>query len=188
MVVGRDGLKVWRNLESISAYYYTGAVAPFVGMLVALALYLLAYQGYNNKYKWADKWAARAAAGAAVVLALFPTKEPVGVSPLPWWTPTMGVVHHLAAIVLFTMFAIFALWLFRLTADGEQPPADKRRRNNIYLVCGIVIVVCIAWAGFNGVTGRPIFWPESFALIAFAMSWLVKGDALRPVVRSLRRS
>lgn len=182
----RDGIERWRSLESISAYYYTGAVAAFVGMLVALALFLFTYRGYDNKYNWADRWAAKTAAGASLVVAFFPTKAPVGVSALPWWTPTMGVLHHVAAIVLFAMFAIFALWLFRLTADGEQPVADKRRRNNFYLFCGIVIVVCIAWAGFNGLNGRPIFWPESIALIAFALSWLVKGYALSTIVGTAR--
>ncbi len=33
----RDGVKLWRSLESISAYYYTGAVAAFVGMLEAVS-------------------------------------------------------------------------------------------------------------------------------------------------------
>jgi hypothetical protein len=182
IAVTRDGVQRWRNLESISAYYYTGAVAAFVGMLVALALFLFTYRGYANKYNRVDRWAAKTAAGAAVVVAFFPTKAPEGVSALPWWTPATGVLHHVAAVVLFTMFAIFALWLFRLTADGEQPMADKRRRNTVYLVCGIVIVVCIAWAGFNAWQGRPIFWPESIALIAFALSWLVKGYALRTIV------
>ena len=143
IAVLRDGIERWRSLESISAYYYTGAVAAFVGMLVALALFLFTYRGYDNKYNRADRWAAKTAAVAALVIAFFPTKEPVGMSALSWWTPTTGVLHHVAAIVLFTMFAIFALWLFRLTADGEQPMADKRRRNNLYLFCGIVIVMCI---------------------------------------------
>jgi heme A synthase len=191
IVVTRDGIERWRSLESISAYYYTGAVAAFVGMLVALALFLFTYRGYDNKYNRADRWASKTAAVASIVIAFFPTKEPVGVSALSWWTPTTGILHHVAAIVLFAMFAIFALWLFRLTADGEQPVADKRRRNNFYLSCGIVIVVCIGWAGFNGLNGRPIFWPESIALIAFAMSWLIKGYALNTMVdaaRSLLRS
>src|SRR5262245_8978112 len=186
IAVARDGMEQWRSLESISAYYYTGAVAAFVGMLVALALYLFTYPGYNNKYNWADQWAAKTAAGASLAIAFFPTRAPVGVPALPWWTPTTGVLHHAAAIVLFTMFAIFALWLFRLTADGKHAVGDKRRRNNIYLVCGIVIVVCIAWAGFNGLNSRPIFWPESIALIAFSLSWLVKGYALRTIVRTAR--
>lgn len=186
IAVIRDGIERWRSLESISAYYYTGGVAAFVGMLVALALFLFTYRGYANNYNWADRWAAKTAAGASLVVAFFPTKAPVGVPALLWWTPTTGVLHHVAAIVLFAMFAIFALWLFRLTADGEQPVADKRRRNKLYLSCGIVIVVCIAWAGFNGLNGRPIFWPESIALIAFSLSWLVKGYALRTIVGTAR--
>ena len=31
---------------------------------------------------------------------------------------------------------------------------------------------------------RPVFWLETVATFAFAVSWLVKGDALRPVVRA----
>src|SRR5215212_3999587 len=55
LAMQRDGLERWRNLESISAYYYTGAVTAFVGMLVALALFLFTYRGYDNKYNWADR-------------------------------------------------------------------------------------------------------------------------------------
>jgi hypothetical protein len=55
IAVTRDGIGRWRNLESISAYYYTGAVAAFVGMLVGLALFLFTYRGYANKYNRADR-------------------------------------------------------------------------------------------------------------------------------------
>jgi hypothetical protein len=182
IAVTRDGLQRWRNLESISAYYYTGAVAAFVGMLVALALFLFTYRGYANRYNWADRWAAKTAAIAALVVAFFPTKAPDGVPALSWWSPATGVLHHVAAVVLFTVFAVFALWLFRLTTPGERSDADKRRRNTLYLVCGVVIVVCIGWAGLNAHNDRPIFWPESIALVAFALSWLVKGYAARTLL------
>jgi len=186
LALRRDGLAQWKNLESISAYYYTGAVAAFVGMLVGLALFLFSYQGYRNRYNWADRWAARIAAAAALVVALYPTKAPTGAVDLAWWAPVIGVIHHVAAIVLFAIFTVFALWLFRRTAEGEQPTPDKRQRNAVYLACGIVIVACIAWAGFNGLNGRPIFWPESIALIAFALSWLVKGYAHRTLASTAR--
>jgi hypothetical protein len=186
VAVSRDGMELWRSLESVSAYYYTGAVAAFVGMLVALALFLLTYRGYGNEHHRADRWVASTAACAALLIAFFPTKAPAGVPPLTWWTPSMGVIHHVAAIVLFAMFAAFALWLFRLTAAGEQPDADKRWRNVVYLSCGVVIVLCIGWAVFNGLNGKPIFWPESIALIAFAVSWLVKGYALKTIMGAAR--
>jgi len=182
----RDGVELWKKLESISAYYYTGAVAAFVGMLVALALFLFAYRGYKNKYNWIDRLAAKIAAVGCLAVAFFPTKAPETVTALLWWKPYMGYLHHVAAVVVFAIFAVFALWLFRLTADGEQPAADKRWRNRIYLVCGLVIVACILWAGYNGLNSQPIFWPESIALIAFAISWLVKGYAHRTIARAAR--
>src|SRR5262245_24350683 len=45
----------WEFQYSVSAYYYTGAVAVFVGLLIALALFLLTYRGYNNEYQKADR-------------------------------------------------------------------------------------------------------------------------------------
>jgi hypothetical protein len=187
IAIWRDGIERWRSLDSISVYYYTGAIAAFVGMLVALAVFLFAYPGYRNKYRWADLLVSRIAAIAAVALAFFPTSPPNGVAPLGWWTEVTGQVHNVGAVVLMAMFAVFALWLFRRSAEGEQPTADKRRRNTIYLVCGIVIVLCIVWAAVNRLVYRgPIFWPESIALIAFSLSWLVKGYALRTIMGTAR--
>lgn len=175
----------WRPMDSISAYYYSGAVAAFVGLLVALALFLITYRGFDNKYGWVDRLAARIAGCAALLVAFFPTSAPDGFPKLPWWTPSNRAVHYIAAIVLFSMFALFCLWLFRLTAS-DPPPPDKRRRNGIYVVCGIVILISMTWAGVAGWKERPIFWPESLALIAFAVSWLVKGRAPRTIANAVR--
>jgi heme/copper-type cytochrome/quinol oxidase subunit 4 len=162
IAVLRDGVVRWRSLESISAYYYTGAVAAFVGMLVSLALFLFTYRGYKNKYHWADRAASMTAAVAALGVAFFPTAAPDGVATL------------------------FALWLFRITRSGEEALPDKRWRNRVYLSCGIVIVASVIWAGVAGLNGRSIFWPESVALIAFAVSWLVKGYAYKTIADAAR--
>jgi hypothetical protein len=186
LALARDGVARWQSLDSISAYYYTGAVATFIGMLVALALFLFSYQGYENEFHWADRTASIIAAIAALGVAFFPTAAPEDVAPLSWWSPITGIIHYVSAVTLFAMFAVFALWLFRLTASGEPIPPDKRRRNNIYLLCGIVIVVSVVWALIAGLNGRSIFWPESIALVAFSISWLVKGYALRSIVETAR--
>ena len=130
-VILRDGVVRWRSLESISAYYYTGAVAVFVGMLIALALFLFTYRGYKNKYYCADRTVSIIAAVAALGVALFPTAAPEGMAALSWWSCMTGAIHYLCAVVLFLMFAVFALWLFRLTSDEEKIPADKRWRNRV---------------------------------------------------------
>ena len=170
----------------MSAYYYTGAVTAFVGLLVALALFLLTYRGYDNRLGWADRTAAVIAGIAALGVAGFPTEAPAGVSPFSWWASWNGVVHYVSAVVLFAMFAVFSLWLFRLSALGETPDSDKRNRNRIYLGSGIIIVASMAWAGIAGWRDRPIFLPESVALVAFAVSWLVKGRAGRTIVAAIR--
>ena len=165
--------------DSISAYYWTGAVSLFVGLLAALSLYLLTYRGYANDSHKYDRGAAIIAGTAAALVALFPTTPPHGIETmLPWWARWINVTHMAAAITLFSMFAVFSLWLFRKTAPGEQPTVDKKRRNTIYVLCGIGILVSMAWAVVARLSGGSIFWPESFALVFFAVSWLVKGQAL----------
>jgi hypothetical protein len=167
---------------SISAYYWTGVSSLFVGLLAALSLFLLTYRGYANEtYKY-DRGAAIIAGVAAALVALFPTSPPSGVAPLlPWWAEWIGRTHLVAAIVLFSMFAVFSLWLFRKTAPGEQPSSEKQRRNAIFLLCGGAIVASMIWAVVWGRMGRSIFWPESSALVFFAWSWLLKGQAVRSI-------
>jgi hypothetical protein len=172
---------------SISAYYWTGAVALFVGLLASLSLFLLTYRGYANESQKYDRGAAIIAGVAAAVVALFPTTPPSGIRPnLLWWHAWIGTTHIAAAVTLFSMFAVFALWLFRKTAPGVPPDADKKRRNAFYLACGIGILVSIGLTLVAGLSDRSIFWPESFALVFFALSWLVKGAAVDSITATLR--
>ena len=64
---------------------------------------------------------------------------------MAWWRPWIGRIHLGAAVVLFVIFAVFSLWLFRLTeksaAKPEQdkekipdPDLDKKRRNHFYVL------------------------------------------------------
>lgn len=169
-----SGLNRWEVLGSISAYFYTGAVAAFVGMLVALALFLFTYRGYANRYHPLDRAAAITAGCAALAVAFFPTRAPIPELAVSWWSPGSAVIHYIAAVVLFSSFAFFSLFLFRLGTD-KSPPADKRVLNRIFLICGVAIIASMIWAGINGWQKKSIFLPESIALVAFAVSWLVKG-------------
>lgn len=181
-----EELPSWTILNSVSAYYYTGAVAAFVGVLVALALFLLTYRGYDNRYRWADLAAARIGGVAALGVALFPAGPPAEALEPLWWRESIGVVHYGCAAVLFASFAVFSLFLFRLTARGDEPSFGKRVRNGIYLSCGVVIVGAMIWAAVAGLMDKPVFLPESMALIAFAVSWLIKGYAHRSIAGAAR--
>jgi heme/copper-type cytochrome/quinol oxidase subunit 2 len=181
------GLPRWRLLWSVSSYYYTGAVTVFVGLLFALSFFLFSYRGYKGVA--ADRIVGWVGGLAALVVALFPTAAPAGAVEPTWWTAKTGLLHYVAAVVLFVSFILFALWLFRKsdTPRRRDRPPDKRRRDDACLACGLVMIACVVWAGVASYVDRPIFVPESIAIVAFAVSWLVKGEAHEPVLRAVRR-
>ena len=168
-------------LHSMSAYYYTSSIALLEGSLAALAICLVTYRGYPNKYQKADRLAAQVAAAAALVIAFFPTYPPNDAFKPAWWTDLFGKIHDYASIVMFLMFAIFCLWLFRLTDQPKRDlPRDKRWRDRIYLICGLTIVGSSLWVGYLSKTGATqIFWQEALAIGAFSFAFLVKGGAFR---------
>jgi len=181
------GLPPWRLLTSVSAYYYTGAVGIFVGVLFALSLFLFTYQGYKGVL--ADRVVGWLGGAAALGVALFPTAAPPGLSEPSWWTHGVRVVHYVSAVLLFIAFILFAVWLFRKSnvANPRHRPLDKRMRNAACLLCGIIMIACVLWAASSMITDTPIFWPEAMAIVAFAVSWLVKGEAYQPVLAVIRR-
>lgn len=181
-----EELPPWRILDSISAYYYTAASAAFVGMLVALALFLFTYRGYDNEYGWADRTAAVVAGFAALGVAFFPTDAPLDALAVSWWKPVMSYLHYGSAAVLFSMFAVFSLWLFRISKSSKPTSRGKRLRNHVYLASGLIIIGSMIWALIAGVGQKSIFLPEAIALIAFAVSWLVKGRARERIAGALR--
>lgn len=177
----------WSVLDSVSAYYYSGAVGVFVGVLFALALFLITYQGYAGVV--ADRLVGFVGGLAALGVALFPTNPPPGIVAPDWWSDRAAVIHYVSAVTLFVCFIVFALWLFRKSdvPRGARRPLAKRRRDGIFLACGVAMIGAVGWAGVAGMRGGAIFVPESIAIVAFAISWLVKGEVEAPVLRAMRR-
>jgi hypothetical protein len=182
-----DGLPSGAPLRSVSAYYHSGAIAVFVGVLFALALALVTYRGYKGIL--ADRIVGGIGGAAAAAVALFPSKAPDDLCNASWWRESYGVVHYVAAAVLFLSFILFSVWLFRKSSIPKRRdrPPDKRRRDDTCLVCGIVMIVGVVWTGIAGRRGDPIFLPESIAIVAFAVSWLVKGEAHESAMNAARR-
>jgi hypothetical protein len=54
------------------------------------------------------------------------------------------------------------------------------------MACGVVMIFSVLWAGSALFTHAPIFLPEALAIVAFAVSWLVKGEAYGPFVRTVK--
>jgi hypothetical protein len=161
-------------LFDISMYYYTGMRDVFVGAMCAVGLFLFFYRGYD---KW-DDWAGNIAGFCAFCIAWFPTTK-IGMQNLT------GNIHFYAAAIFFLVLAFFSLFLF--TRNGENPTKQKLKRNRIYIICGLIIIVCVIavkiyFSFFQKVyPASPfVFWNETAALTAFGISWLTKGGTLYP--------
>ncbi len=165
--------------RSMSAYYYTSMGNVFVGTLCAIGVFLFSYRGYERVDDLAGKVACLFAVGTAL-LPTAPLTEPTH------WERVIGGVHYALAAGFFLVLAYFSLVLFRKSDPRKTPTRMKRWRNKVYAICGAVIVGCIAVAGVYAVFGRggaleplhPVFWLESLAVLAFGLSWFVKGEAI----------
>ena len=166
--------------SSISDYYHTGMGDVFVGTLCVIGFFLLSYRGYEP----IDNIAGNLACVFCVGVALFPTTPEVITSGTD---KVVGLVHLIFAALFFTTLIFFSLFLFTRTGPG-QPTRRKLQRNRVYRACGFVMGGCIvgilvfyllpdraatALEGFS-----PVFWLEGAAVIAFGVSWLVKGEAI----------
>ena len=120
---------------------------------------------------------------------MFPTTALDGLTEPTWWRPAISVVHYVAAVLLLVAFILFSIWLFRKSSIPKRHdrPLEKRRRDDVCLICGLMMIVCVLWAASSLITDAPIFLPEAIAIVAFAISWLVKGEAYRPVLGAIRR-
>ena len=171
---------------SISHYYWTGMRDVFVGMLFAIAFFLLSYRGYAR----ADRIAGILACVFAVGVAVFPTVQGAEAvtGPSVGTARIVGTVHFIFAAAFFATLIYFSLVLFTKTRERGRPTKQKLIRNGIYRGCAYVMAACIlltfvyfllpltqqiALAAYS-----PIYWLESIAIIAFGVSWLVKGEAI----------
>ena len=62
---------------------------------------------------------------------------------------------------------------------------QKIKRNVVYRVSGVVIVVCLLLIAVLRFLPpgpiddlQPVFWLETIASVAFGVSWLIKGETL----------
>lgn len=157
---------------SISQYYYSGMRDIMVGALSAIALFLFFYKGYNE---W-DRWTSNLAALSGLFIGIFPTVE-AGPQDLS------GNIHFISATIFFLTLAGISLFLFTKKKKTGRPTRQKERRNIVYRICGITIILCLISLGlfykfFDDRGSHFVFWTETVALVAFGISWLVKGGAM----------
>ncbi len=144
LLVGRAVLR-----GSMSGYYYTDVRGILVGSLCAIGVFLFAYRGYGG---W-DNILTNAAGVFAIGVALFPT-APVNPSHR---VKEIGYIHLTCAALLFAVLAVIALWQFTQTEPKKERTAEKKKRDLVYRICGIVIALCLVLVPIESLLiGAPI--------------------------------
>ncbi len=186
---------------SISAYYHTGVGDLFVAGLCVVGFLLLTYMA-GQRRTW--DFALSLVAGAAVLgVVLFPTGRPAfpdgtalcgpATSPTPpscapvqtllGEHATAGIHFFCAAVFILSLSALCFVFAHRMSV---HEPTKKTR--HIHTICGVLILVAVAWVAVGGLKNvdvfdlTPLYLGELVAVWSFGVSWLVKGESLRPLV------
>lgn len=174
-----------RQLQaSISDYYYTVTGSFFVGTLCAVGLFLYTYRGYDP----IDNILSSLAGVFAVGIAFFPTDACRNCLSCNILTrdpnPVTNTIHYICAAAFFLILAYMSLFLFTRSDVKGKLPAAKRKRNIVYRISGIVMVIALIlilslkiFPAFKTKLElyHPVFWFELIALWSFGTSWLTKG-------------
>ena len=173
--------------DSVSAYYYTSMRDLFVGTMFAIGVFLFCYRGYDRQ----DNVLTNAAGVAAAAIGLLPMEPHYSKVLIErhrdlegpnCYVPHGFLGYHFYAVAVF--FAIISyLVIFRFTkTDQVAVVGAKRARNRVYVVCGVIMLGCFAAIGLLKwrVPESAIVVPETAAIVAFAIAWLTKGEAILP--------
>jgi hypothetical protein len=170
--------------DSVSDYYYTVTGDLLVGILCAVALFLISYKGYPGDRL--DSILSSLAGLLALGVAFFPTNETSADSCAIIHLPLNELrnnLHNVFSAALFLVLAAISLFQFT-KSRGVTITRRKKQRNRVYRICGVAMLVCIVLlALYTNIRDhtpalkpyKPVFWLESGALFAFGISWLVKG-------------
>lgn len=158
---------------SVSDYYDNSTAGDIlVGVLFVLGFFLMTYKGP----KPIDSRAANLGCVFALGVALFPTTSS---------NEVVHIMHFVFAVLLFSVFIFFSIYLFRKSDQPKGSNPKKVKRNRVYLICGIIMIACIAAIALSMLVFKTasekyqlVFWFESIALISFGISWITKAEFL----------
>jgi hypothetical protein len=173
--------------ESISHYYYTIAGDVFVGLLCAVAFFLISYPGEGM---WEDLWT-NIAGVCALVVAFFPTSYCQIIDTCTKYSFVYGnwvsKLHLISAGLFFIILGGVAFFQFpKITA--QMTHRELVNRQWFYKGCGIAMWICIltllpmtfseSYSHFLSLN-KIVFFIEVIALVAFGWCWLKKGTELQ---------
>lgn len=189
--------------NSISDYYFTHMRNILIASLCALGIFLICYSGYDAWDRWLTNVSGFGMIGVALCVPAPDT--PVRLSTPSRIFADLHFCCATAALLAVTFMALrftqssatpdspgpgvmnFVRAAFGLTPDGPGEPRTpaKQRRDRVYRACGFGMFGTMACAGLANIVpvsaqdGIPfLFIFESLTVMAFGVSWLVKGQSM----------
>ncbi|HEX2770916.1 MAG TPA: hypothetical protein VHN18_00625 [Micromonosporaceae bacterium] len=184
-----DGLFLAGDMPrgSLSAYYHTGMRDVFVGSLCVIGLFLMTYMALH--YNW-DNVLSTVAGVAVLGVAMFPTGGNTPLTPLQERLGEKNVsTGHMvcAAIFILSLAAISFLFGRREGRRPDRTAEQQARGKLLHWVCGFAILAAVAYVLITKRLGRfdehSLFYGETVAVLAFGVSWLMKGLELGVLLR-----
>ena len=174
--------------DSISATYYLApCITPFMIILGAAGIFLICYNGYDKQDDTVCTLAGCFALGICLfscategLLARWPElADLTAVGTFQINPAVSGILHNICAVGFFLLLAYNSIFLF--TKSSGNMTENKKKRNIIFRVCGIGMIV-----SFLAIIPINIFelwggtwFVEAIALGFFGISWLTKADRYR---------
>jgi hypothetical protein len=170
---------------SISGYYYTNMRDVFVGILCGVSFFLISYKGYEQL----DNIVSTVSGLSVMGIIIFPTSMYSGT------VVKVGIfliddniseyIHLVFGTLFFLLFSFNSIFLFTKHEPGIFN-RQKKRRNFIYRTSGAIMVITIVCMMIYTIFLRetsisksnPVLICETIALLAFGISWLVKGNTI----------
>jgi len=182
-----------KNIESsFSDYYYTSSGDILVSFLCTLGAFLLIYKGYNMK----ENILSTIAGICGIFAAFSPTATEDLRHSLSVHTPLTDVPeifgferHTIVAGLFFIILGFISLCCFPQNDVNKQITTRKKKRNNIFKICGWTMLMCVLIMAIYFLSDRIstifgkipfIFIMETIATWAFGISWLTKGETIYP--------
>ena len=161
----------------MSITYY---VTPVFSMVIAAAsIVLITYVGYD----WRDRLITTLSGVFGLLIVLFPSGDTNHVLESVTDTGVTGYfqtpvainsfIHNTSAIIFFLLLAFNSFVLF--TKGEKEMTAQKKRRNVVYKICAIGMVLALSLYVIPVPLPHKTFWGEAVALSFFGISWLTKG-------------
>jgi hypothetical protein len=186
-----------KPLSSISHYYFTRVAVFYIGILFALGLFLILYRDSRQ----IDFWISAIAGLLAITSLFFPTSnlKTIGcvISGEEYCTHPHAItilavnkarvtIHYITSASFLLLLAFLSGIYFTRTDKPLVKGNKKEKRNRIYRICALIMIVALLSAFLGDYLGlipkniyetyRLTFVFETIAVWAFGFSWLTKAQ------------